>query len=245
MLFSSRYSDYDPIAWFYDLYWGDVFTDRYFDVVEQTFLAHLKKNSNVLDLCCGSGKLAAAMSGAGYRINGIDGSAALIKIARKNAPNVDFSTRDARSFTIIDKFEGVICTYDSLNHVMDLVSLANVFNNVYGALKKGGLFMFDMTFEEGFRERWKGSASVVEKDHVLATSASYDTGKREGRMNMTTFVLDKAWKRTDVAIVERCYTKDEITTRLSKSLFRDIKTADSHRDFSKDEVGRIFFTCTK
>lgn len=245
MLFSSRYVDYDSFAWFYDRYWGSAFTERYFDVVERLFLSHISKNANVLDLCCGSGQLAGRISEAGYRANGIDGSASLIKLAKKNAPKAELTTGDARSFTIIDKFEGVLCTYDSLNHIMDLVSLGNVFNNVYSALKKDGVFMFDMNLEEGFRQRWRGSASVIEADHVLATSASFDPELKEGTMNVTTFLREKHWERTDVKITEHCFTKDEVTNRLSKSLFRDIKTADSHRDLGKDEVGRMFFLCVK
>lgn len=245
MLLSSRYTDYDPIAWFYDRYWGDAFTSRYFDAVERLFLAHIKKNSNILDLCCGSGHLARAISEEGYRVNGIDGSSALIRLAKKNAPKADFTTRDARSFTIIDKFEGVISSYDSLNHVTDLVALAGVFNNVYSALKKEGLFMFDMNLEEGFKSRWVGSASVIDKDHVLATNASYDDDRKTGTINVTTFVHEKHWTRTDATITERCFTKDEIMTRLSKSQFREIRTIDSHYDLNKDEVGRTFFICTK
>jgi len=245
MLFSSRYAEYDSFAWFYDRYWGGVFADRYFDEVERLFLSHVGKSANVLDLCCGSGQLAARIAAKGFRANGIDGSAALVKLAKKNAPGAEFSTGDARSFTIIDKFDGVISSYDSLNHIMDLVTLGNVFNNVYSALKKGGIFMFDMNLEEGFKQRWRGSASVIEQEHVLATSATYDSDRKEGRMNVTTFVNQKHWERTDVTIVEHCFTKDEVTNRLSKSLFRDIKTIDSHRDLNKDEAGRMFFICVK
>ncbi len=245
MLFSSRYVDYDPFAWFYDRYWGDVFSERYFDIIEKLFLSHIGKNTNVFDLCCGSGHLARRMSDLGYRVSGMDGSAALIKLAKKNSPKSEFSTGDARSFTIIDKFEGVLSTYDSLNHIMDLVTLGNVFNNVYSSLKKGGLFMFDMNMEDGFHERWKGSASIIKEDHVLATNATYDSKRREGTMRITTFVREKRWSRTDVTVVEHCFTKDEVTNRLSKSLFRDIKTADSHRELGKAEVGRTFFICVK
>jgi len=245
MLFSSRYVEYDSFAWFYDRYWGDAFSERYFDVVQRLFLSHINKNANVLDLCCGSGQLAGRISEAGYRANGIDGSAGLIKLAKKNAPKAELATGDARSFTIIDKFDGVLSTYDSLNHIMDLVSLGNVFNNVYSSLKKDGIFMFDVNLEEGFKQRWRGSASIIEKDHVVATSSTYNPDRKEGIMTVTTFVRERHWTRTDGTITERCFTKDEVTNRLSKSLFRDIKTADSHRDLGKDEIGRMFFLCVK
>lgn len=245
MLFSQRYTEYDPFAWFYNRYWGDNFLKQYWDVVQRLFLSQVHKNSNIFDLCCGSGQLANRMSAEGYRVSGLDGSAPLLRYARENAPKVEFMTGDARTFTIIDKFEGVICAYDSLNHIPDLVTLGNVFNNVYSALKKGGVFVFDINVDEGFKARWRGSASVIEKDHVLATNASYDPDKHEGRTSISAFVFEKHWKRIDVTLVEHCFTREDILTRLSKSLFRNTKTYDSHRDLGHAEIGRLFFVSEK
>jgi len=245
MLFSTRYADYDTFAWFYDRYWGSTFVTQYYDVVERAVLSQVDKGCNVLDLCCGSGQLAARLSEAGYRVSGIDGSAELLKRARERAPQAEFTASDARTFTIIEKFDIVLSTFDSINHVMDLAQLGTVFNNVYSSLRKDGLFLFDVSSEEGFRARWRGSSSIVEQDHVVASSSIYDVEAKEAVQRHTTFVLDKKWKRLDAAIVERCYGKDEIATRLTKSLFRDIKTFDAQRDFGKQEIGRLFFLCTK
>jgi SAM-dependent methyltransferase len=246
VLYSPRYTDYDAFAWLYDRYWGSHFVDRYWDIVERLFLTQLGKGRNVLDLCCGSGRFAARLSDAGYRVSGIDGSNELLKIAHRNAPTVDLTSGDARSFTIIDKFDGAISTFDSMNHIPDLVSLGTVFNNVYSSLKKNGVFMFDMNMEDGFKARWHGSASVIETDHVMATTAEFNAEKREGLTHISAFVSEKKhWKRTDVTIVERCYPREDIANRLSKSLFRAIKTFDSHRDLGRPEVGRIFFICSK
>ncbi len=245
MLFSTRYADYDAFAWFYDRYWGSTFLTQYYDVVTRTALSQIDKGCNVLDLCCGSGQLAARLGETGYRVSGIDGSAELLKRAHEHAPQVEFTASDARTFTIIEKFDLVLSTFDSINHVMDLAQLGNVFNNVYSSLRKDGLFFFDVSTEEGYRGRWRGSSSIVEQDHVIASSSSYDAETKEAVQRHTTFVLDKKWKRLDIAIVQRSYSKDEITTRLTKSLFRNIKTFDAQRDLGKQEVGRLFFLCSK
>jgi SAM-dependent methyltransferase len=246
MLPSPRYSEYDAFAWLYDRYWGTHFIDRYWDVVERLFLSQLGPSANILDLCCGSGQLARKLSEAGHRVSGIDGSASLLRFARKNAPKAEFSTGDARTFTIVDKFDGVISSFDSLNHVMNLVSLGGVFNNVYSALKKNGVFLFDMNMEEGYKARWRGSASVTEADHVLATNAEYRSDTKEASTRITYFVEERRrWMRTDVTLVERCYPREDVATRLSSSLFRAIKTYDSRRDLNHQETGRCFFLCAK
>jgi len=245
MLFADRYVDYDPFAWFYNRYWGSHFAQEYWDIVERVLLSQVPKNANILDLCCGSGQLARRLSDAGYRVSGIDGSGALLHFARDNAPKAEFTTGDARSFTIIDKFDAVVCAYDSLNHIMDLVTLGNVFNNVYSSLKKNGYFFFDMNLEEGFLARWHGTSSAIERDHVLATSSTYVPEHREGRLNVTAFVNEKRWKRIDVTIIEHCFAKEDVLTRLSKSLFRNARTYNSHRELGKPEIGRMFFLSEK
>ncbi len=245
MLFAARYSDYDPIAWFYNRYWGNAFVTQFYDVIERTALARLAKGATVLDLCCGSGQLAARLSADGFRVTGLDGSAGLLRFARENAPAVELVAGDARSFTIIEKFDAVLCTYDSLNHVPDLMQLASVFNNVYACLRKEGQFLFDLNMEEGFKARWHGASSVIEPDHVLATNASYDSASRQATMAIAAFTFEKRWKRTDVRLVERCYPREDIMARLSKSLFRNVKTFDAQRDFAKADAGRTFFLSNK
>ncbi len=245
MLFSTRYADYDAFAWFYDRYWGSTFVTQYYDVVERAVLSQVDKGCNLLDLCCGSGQLAARLAEAGYRVSGIDGSAQLLKYAHERAPQAEFTASDARTFTIIEKFDAVLSTFDSINHVLDLAQLGNVFNNVYSSLRKDGLFLFDVSTEEGYRSRWRGSSSAADADHVIATSTSYDAETREALLKHTTFTLEKKWKRLDVAIEERCYAKDEIVNRLTKSLFRNVKFFDAQKDFGKPEVGRLFFQCEK
>lgn len=245
MLFSARYTAYDSFAWLYDRYWGSVSVDLYYDAIERNVLSQLDRGCNVLDLCCGSGRLAARLAEAGFRASGIDGSSELLKRARAHAPQAEFTASDARTFTIIEKFDLVLSTYDSINHIPDLAQLGTVFNNVYSALRKDGLFFFDVSTEEGFRARWSGSSSIVAQDHVVASSASYDPEAKEAVQRHTAFLLEKHWKRHDFEIVERCYSRDELSTRLAKSLFRNIKTFDAQRDFGASEVGRLFFLCAK
>ena len=75
----------------------------------------------------------------------------MIEIARKNAPDVEFVVQDARNIALPGRFSAVFSTFDSLNHVMSLDELEQVFRGVFAVLASGGYFVFDLNMEEGFR----------------------------------------------------------------------------------------------
>ncbi len=91
-------SDYDGFAWFYDRHWGDEFSARVLPVVEKLLLSRLPPGGRILDLCCGMGRLAAALGKRGFSLTGVDASKGMLRFARGNAPSTNFFQADARSF---------------------------------------------------------------------------------------------------------------------------------------------------
>ncbi len=244
--FSVSYTTYDDFAWLYDRYWGEHFLTTYERVLRDLFAARVGRERSVLDLACGTGRIAQWLAHEGYKVTGLDGSRRMLEHAQKNAPEATFLCRDMRDFKIINMFHAVLCTFDSINHVMSAQELTNVFNNVYGALRGGGLFVFDVNTEDGFKARWHGTTSITARDHVVAVEQAYDPKRHEGRFSFACFRLEKhRWERTDVVIMEKAYTKVEIERRLAKSLFKSIRAYDAQRDFKLKEVGRLFFVCEK
>ena len=136
-----------------------------------------------------TGQLAAELSRQGYLTTGLDCSEGTIEIARKNAPDVEFVVQDARNFALPGRFSAVFSTFDSLNHVMSLDELEQVFRSVFAALEGGGYFVFDLNMEEGFRSRWRGSFEYVEEDHVCVVRSSHDAREKIGRLDVTLFEL--------------------------------------------------------
>ena len=183
------YDASDPFARVYDQHWG-FFATKAYPILEHLVLDKLPPGCAVLDLCCGTGQLAAELSRRGYRTTGLDGSQGMIKMARKNAPDVDFVVQDARNIDLPRKFAAAFSTFDSLNHVMSLDELEQVFRSVFAVLEGGGYFVFDLNIEEGFRSRWRGSFEFVEEDHVCVVRSSHDANEKTGRMDVTLFELE-------------------------------------------------------
>ena len=245
---TDRYPDYDAFAWVYNRHWG-AFATRIVPVLEKLVLGALPPRARILDLCCGTGQLAQALSAEGFRLTGIDGSASMIAIARENAPDASFKVDDARSFAVPGEFQAALSTFDSLNHVMSLEELTGVFGNVYRALSGGGVFVFDLNMEDGYRTRWRGSHGYVEDDHACIARSSHLPDERIGKVEITMFFRrGDGWERSDVTLLQRCYSEDEVLSALRSVGFVGVEAFDGARDLGAElsrYPGRSFFVCHK
>ena len=247
----NRYHAYDPFARIYDRHWG-AFATNVYPILDHLVLRDLPPGSAVLDLCCGTGQLAAELSQHGYRTTGLDGSAGMIEIAKKNAPDVDFVLQDARNIDLPRRFSAVFATYDSLNHVMTADELEQVFRGVFTVLRPGGHFVFDLNMEEGYRSRWRGSRGWVEEDHVCVGRYSYDANEQTGRLDFTLFELKGSrWIRTDFPLTQRSYEESEVRNRLRRTGFEERRSFDRKDPIVEGSsmgvlgIGRMFFVARK
>jgi SAM-dependent methyltransferase len=242
-----RHSDYDPFAWFYNRYWGERFAEQVLPVLDRLVFPLWPAGGRILDLCCGTGQLAHALATRGFRVTGIDGSVAMLRHARENAPGAEFILADARSFTSPAGYDGVLSTFDSLNHVMSLPELTATFRNVHAALVEHGAFLFDLNMEEGYRARWRGTASIVEDDDVCIVLPGYDPKERIGRYDITLFELKAGgWQRSDLTLLQRCYSEAEVRSALGQAGFGEVSTYDAENDLGMPRnVGRTFFLARK
>lgn len=243
-----RYTAYDDFAWFYDRYWSGGTPLVLLGAVDRLLLAELPAGARVLDLCCGTGRVAAALAARGFRVTGVDGSAEMVRLARQHAPGVDFLVADARDFRLAEPADAAISLFDSLNHVLTLDELTLVFRNVRAALREGGRFAFDMNFEPSFTRNWQGeSFTTVEPDHACIVRGVFDPAARLARCDLTLFRLrEGAWHRADVVIRERCYTEAEVTTALEAAGLTDVRRFDAERDLRlAGHAGRCFFVARR
>ena len=245
----NRYDAYDPFARVYDRHWGPLVVTNFYPILDRLVLTDLPPGSAVLDLCCGTGQLAAELSRHGYRTTGLDGSTDMIEIAKRNAPDADFVLQDARNIDLSRRFSAVFSTWDSLNHVMTADELEQVFRGVFTVLLPGGHFVFDLNMEEGYRARWRGSFGLVEEDHVCVERQSYDATEQTGRIDSTLFELKGSrWIRTDFSHTQRCYEESEVRKRLRRAGFEELRSLDRNDPIvegSSMSVGRMFFVATK
>jgi SAM-dependent methyltransferase len=240
------YSDYDMFAWIYNKHWGDAFTSTAYKVLKRLALDRLPPKARILDLCCGTGQLAKALSLGGFDVEGIDGSSEMLRFARRNAPKCRFILADARNFEMKEPVDCVVSAFDSLNHIINIGELKGVFEHTCRALKPGSVFIFDLNMKEGFKARWRGSFGIVEDDHALVVRSGYSAKLRTGRMDITMFFLRRPhWTRSDLHLQEKAYHKAEVFSALKAVGFTKTRAYDSRNHLRLQEVGRSFFFAEK
>ncbi len=243
-----RYIDYDDFAQVYNRHWGG-FAIQIMPFLEQLALDHYPVGVSLLDLCCGTGQLARELTERGYRVTGVDGSEQMLRYARRNAPNTTFICSDARALDLPEEFAIIISTYDSLNHLLTLDDVEKVFRNVQRHLKRGGVFVFDMNLDSGFRSRWRETFHILTETSAVLIASKYEKDEKLATMNITIFTQqeeDKAlWRRNDVALTQRAYSVEALTEALTAAGFADIEVFDARSDLGMRDEGRAFFRAMK
>lgn len=101
----------------------------------------------VVDLGCGSGVSALALTKAHYQVLGVDISECLVAIARTRVPNAEFRVESLFKFNI-PFCNAVISIGECLNYLFDsdnnCQTLRQLFKRIYNALAPGGVFIFDI-----------------------------------------------------------------------------------------------------
>jgi SAM-dependent methyltransferase len=239
-------SAYDSFAWFYDRYWGEDFARPAMAIYDQLLFPRLNADARILDLCCGTGQLAAALHARGYVVTGVDGSSAMLAFARAHASAVNFIQADVRALPALPNFDAVISAFDSLNHIMSLTELTDVFINVYRLLKDEGTFLFDLNLETEEDSRPQ-TYDVVEDDHTCVVQATYDPAEKLKRYQVTMFRKQKdRWQRGDLLLEQRYYNESEVVAALAEAGFQHVRTYDARRSFDLQlSDGRMFFVAQK
>ena len=246
-----RYTDYDVFAWLYnrELGW---YGNNIFPFLKIIAGDNLPDGAKILDLCCGTGHLAKILCENGYHVTGIDGSARMLQYARKRAPAAKFILSDARTFKLSAEYDAVFSTFDSLNHIMDIAELEQVFDNVYNCLNRGGIFIFDMNMKYHFEtEMMKGLEGKIDTPkYFVVHRTEYDAEKKLGKYKFTIFRPEnKLWKRSDMIFYQTWYPLENIVSSLEKTGFASIKTnAFTHQrelQEANENSSRVFFYAQK
>lgn len=141
----------------YDEFYVDYYDDLSNDLAKLKFetneICHAtkpdKKNSNILDIGCGTGNLVNKFTKKGYKIKGVDKSNAMIQKANQKFPSCDFAEADALNSLSHppNSFTHILCTYFTIYYIEDKLQF---FQNAYDWLKKNGTMTLHLVNRDKF-----------------------------------------------------------------------------------------------
>ncbi|MFN8639361.1 MAG: class I SAM-dependent methyltransferase [Dehalococcoidia bacterium] len=98
----------------------------------------------VLELGCGTGRVAAALAGAGAEVVGVDISAGMLAVARSRSQHVQWVEGDMRSLDLGRRFALVLVPLGGLQHMESIDDLVAALDAVARHLDEGGVAVVDV-----------------------------------------------------------------------------------------------------
>ena len=209
----------------------------------------------LLDVACGEGTFAISMARRGLHSIGVDQSAEMLRFARHRAREkgvkATFARMDMRRLNFDNEFDLVTCWYDSLNYLLKIGDLKKTFTCISSALRKQGLFIFDMNTIYGLSVRWQQYPSNVQQDSqgiFEVHRPEYDEGKKIAALRVTAFLrTGKLWKRLDELHREKGYSLSQIRSCLKAAGLTELACWGSIRKMTppKRDSGRVWFVARR
>jgi SAM-dependent methyltransferase len=196
------YDDFDEydrfVRWQQRLAHEVPFLERHLSEIDAT---------SVLDVACGTGQHAIALSKKGYEVVGADPSTGMIQRARQNAidaaAEVSFVDAGFGQLTkeVGEEFDALFCLGNSLPHVAGPETLRSTLNDFAGVVRSGGLILIQLrNFDHilARQERWMSPQSRQEGDNEWLFLRFYDFGS-DGRLSFNVVTLHRqaegAWQQ--------------------------------------------------
>ena len=182
-----------------------------------------------LDVGCGGGWFTRAFQKQGYAMTGLDVSAEMLDFAQETAMKEgargEYILGDITKMKLPQRFDFATAINDCINYIPKN-KLNAAFKNVRGALKKGGIFLFDISSKRKF-------------DGKIANTVSVDD-----REDVTYLSFNGAFERLDETHRQYIYTEEEILSALEISGFVLLEV-EGHLGEDKSLSDRITFLAQK
>ncbi|MET1025773.1 MAG: class I SAM-dependent methyltransferase [Dongiaceae bacterium] len=144
-----------------DRLYGDVQLVQFYDLendwsADCDYCSHLAETArSVLDLGCGTGRLAAALAGSRF-VTGVDPAAAMLDVARTRpgGDKAHWIEADARNLRLEDRFDLVLLTGHAFQVFLTPGDQQAVLRTIAHHLSPSGHFIFDT--RNPAREEWRG-----------------------------------------------------------------------------------------
>ncbi len=178
--------------------------------------SQIRPAGRVLDVPCGTGRVAVPLAERGFTVAGLDISEAVLAVARRDGPGIDFRQGDMRELPWPDEsFDAVLNLWTAFGYFETQAEDERVLIEIARVLVPGGVFVLDTVNQaalvRGFRpQAW----DELEDGTVLLQQHGYDliTGRSQA---VWTFLREG--QRRELSFDHRLYTTPEYVELLRRA----------------------------
>ena len=233
---------YSAYARFYDATQGD--RAEHAAYVRSLLKRHHPRAKSVLELACGTGSILKQLQ-PHYDVTGVDLSNEMLAVARKKVPGVRLVHGDMTAVDLGERFDVVLCVYDSINHLVRFRDWEAVFRRARQHLNDGGIFLFDINTVHRLagsagappHVQWFGDGSLMVISIVTAPRGAVDW-----EINVFERVRGSSYRLHLDVIREVSFPTERINAALRKRFTR-IWTYDARRARPSASSDRLHFVC--
>jgi SAM-dependent methyltransferase len=198
---------YTRLAGVYDEVVVDPCHDALAEFLDELFGAGEEPVASVLDICCGTGLLAAELTARGYDVTGVDASEAMLARARSLlGPRARLIHATLPDLPLETTFDAVTCTLDGFTYLAP-AALAPALKAVARVLRPAGWLVFD---------------THTDAMMALTSSRPVVSGEQEGHRFRILAEVDP--------VARFCDTRIEVTTDGAETPFSELHRQYFHRD---------------
>jgi len=216
---------FSEIAEYYDFLFENVDYEKWARYVVRFFSVARVKVERVLEVGCGTGNLTKHLNDMGFKVVGVDSSEDMVRVARRKLPDVEFFVADVREFSLDEKFDAVVSTFDSLNNILEDEEMLKAFINIRRHLRDGGVFIFDLNTPYAMQTIWNEAVFVkVLRNGIYSIWKGEYLGNAISRLNLILFVPygENLYRKVEEIYVERGYSPNQVKTLLTKAGFTGV-----------------------
>ncbi len=231
---------YQSFARVYDLFMDDVDYGTWSRFLTEKLKKYGIRDGLVLDLGCGTGKMTELLSAAGYDMIGVDGSPDMLEEAQEkkleSGRDILYLLQDMREFELYGTVRAVVSCCDSLNYILEREELLQVFRLVNNYLDQGGLFCFDFSTEEKYRQIGEDTIADSREEGSFIWENYYDPEEKINEYDLTFFLREESglYRKFEETHYQRAYTLPEIKELLEGA---GLKFLEAHKGYTEGTPG--------
>jgi ubiquinone/menaquinone biosynthesis C-methylase UbiE len=248
-------TSYHRLADVYDHLMADAPYDQWMQFALRAWRHTGSVPKRVAELGCGTGSLTRYLLEYNLAVWGVDLSQEMLEVASRKLAlshpqgEVRLLQQDIRNLELDEEMDSVLSFCDTLNYIPDAEGVQQVFAHVYGALKPGGTFLFDVHTPYKIAEVF-GNESFSYQDEQVAYiwESMYDAKEEMVEHSLSLFVQEGngLYRRFHELHRQRAYSMAQLEKWLEEAGFSVLSVTE---DFSTqpitEESERAFFAAQK